>query len=75
MKTLRARVGQLSASQLSTIASLTGLQELMLQDAAIDDNTLINVVVNLPHLRRLTLQKRARGDRSSNHRTAQTTQR
>lgn len=56
VKILRARSGRLDASQFSAIASLTGLEDLMLQDAAIDDNTLINLVVNLPHLRRLTLR-------------------
>lgn len=56
VRILRARVGQLSADQLATLSSLADLEELLLQDAVIDDNMLIDLVDSLPHLRRLTLR-------------------
>ena len=56
VRILRARLGKVSVDQLLTISTLTELQELMLQDAAIDDNTLIEIAGSLPYLSHLTLR-------------------
>ncbi len=56
LRVFRARAGQLAIEDLAKIATLTSLEELMLEDAALNDDVLGELARNLRGLRRLTLR-------------------
>ena len=57
LKRLRLAVSSVSTATLAELASLTALEELYLQDAAIDDAGLATLLRSMPNLRRLTLRR------------------
>jgi hypothetical protein len=57
LQRLRLAVNTVAPETLSGLAALTGLRELMLQDAPIDDDQLAAVLRAMPDLRRLTLRR------------------
>jgi Leucine-rich repeat (LRR) protein len=56
LRILRARAGQVEADELGEIRSLVKLEELMLHDAAIDDQFLNAIAEDVQGLKRLTLR-------------------
>jgi len=56
LKSLRVRAAVLSADDFSKIATLTSLEELMLEDAAITDGVLKQIADALPELQRFRLR-------------------
>ncbi len=56
LKILRARTGQATTEELAKIQSLAKLEELMLHDAAVDDDFLVGIAARLRNLKRLTLR-------------------
>jgi hypothetical protein len=57
LKSLRLAVSSVPQTTLAELASLADLEELLLQDAAIDDARLGAMVVAMPRLKRLTLRR------------------
>jgi hypothetical protein len=60
LRRLRLAVSKISPQTLEGLSSLSDLDELLLQDAAIDDATLATVLHGMPLLRRLTLRRASR---------------
>ncbi len=56
LKSFRARAGQIATEDLRKLAVFTSLEELLLQDAALDDDVLADLVGAMKGLRRLTLR-------------------
>ena len=57
LKGLRLAVSSVPQATLAELASLTGLEELFLQDAATDDAGITALLTAMPNLRRLTLRR------------------
>jgi hypothetical protein len=57
LKKLRLAVSQAEPETISALGSLTGLDELLLQDMAISDDEMIRLLAAMPRLRRLTLRR------------------
>jgi Leucine-rich repeat (LRR) protein len=56
LQSFRARAGQIATDDLRKLATLSALEELFLQDAALNDDVLGELVQGLSGLRRLTLR-------------------
>ncbi len=57
LRSLKMRCDQLHASQIARLSALQQLRELVLQDAAIDDTQLANILLGCTNLERLTLRR------------------
>ncbi len=56
LKSFRARAGQIATEDLRKLAAFASLEELLLQDTALDDDVLADLVEGMKGLRRLTLR-------------------